>query len=426
MHYRQIIDHCFEERLGEHGIGNKRAETLLAASSLALEAVKSRKNFSATPLLALPFRTHDLTELETIAAQIRERYKHVVVVGSGGSTMSGRMLSCMKPSSTKPYMHFLDSIDPDAIADVMQGRDMNNTFFIVISKSGGTVETLSQFYVLLNHVRNKLGGSYVAERFLVIAGSGDNPLRKSAAEYRIRTLDHDVDIGGRFSVLTNVGLLPAAIAGINIRALREGAQSVVRELDIAATPRQCQPALGAVIQYAFIEKGRNLSVMFPYAEKLSGFSAWYRQCWAESLGKSGKGSTPIPASGTPDQHSQLQLYLDGPKDKFFNIITVKRANTGQRLLEPMPETLAYMQGKTTGDIMAAQQKATIESMTRNRCPVRLFELDVLKEEQLGALVMHFTLEIIFISYLLNVNPFDQPAVEESKRLAREYLQKGDL
>src|SRR5690606_3283994 len=139
-----------------------------------------------------------------------------------------------------------------------------------------------------------------------------------------------------------------------------------------------------------------------------------------------KGTTPMPAIGTTDQHSQLQLYLDGPKDKLFHLITLRRQGTGQSIQAPDKKELAYLRGKTTGDIMAAEQQTTLETLVKNHCTVRHFELETLGEEQLGALLMHFTLEIIFMAHLLNVNPFDQPAVEESKRLAREYLLTGAL
>ncbi len=426
MLYNHVTDHCFEDRLGDQGISRKRVEVLLAATGLALEVLRSRKNIAANPLLALPFRTHDFAEMEALAKQISDRNKHVVVVGSGGSSMSGQTLSALKPIASTPTLHFIDTVDPDIIGDMLQARDMNKTCFIVVSKSGTTVETLSQFYVLLEHVKQKLGNSYIAERFVIITAPGDNPLRQAAAEHKLKIIDHDADIGGRFSIFTPVGLLPAAIIGLNVKALREGAQSVVRELDTAQGPAQCRPALGAALQYAFMEKGRNITVMFPYSERLSGFGLWYRQCWAESLGKSGKGTTAVPAMGPTDQHSQLQLYLDGPKDKFFNMILLGRAGTGQKIVVPERDDLTYMRGKTTGDIMAAQQKATVETLVRKRCPVRVFELETLKEEQMGALLMHFTMEIIFMSYLLNVNPFDQPAVEEGKQLAREYLLSGNL
>ena len=168
-------------------------------------------------------------------------------------------------------------------------------------------------------------------------------------------------------------------------------------------------------------RGQNMSVMLPYCERLSGFSAWYRQSWAESLGKGGKGTTPISAVGTTDQHSQLQLYLDGPKDKFFTMIMHDRAGTGQKIHAPDFSGLEYLHGKTTGDIMAAEQQATLETLVGHGRPVRVIRIGALDEAALGALLMHFTLEIFFMAKLLDVNAFDQPAVEEGKRAARDYL-----
>ena len=228
----------------------------------------------------------------------------------------------------------------------------------------------------------------------------------------MHVLAHDPDVGGRFAVLTAVGLLPAAIAGLDIRALRRGAQSVVDNMDDAAA--------GAALQYTFMQKNYPMTVMLPYSERLAGFAAWWRQCWAESLGKQGKGSTPVPAVGVTDQHSQLQLWLDGPKDKWFTMIVCERAGSGARITGG-PD---YLRGKTLGDVMEAEQKATLETLIRNHCPVRLFRLKSLKEEQMGALLMHCMLEIILTAALLGIDPFGQPAVEEGKKLAREYLLKG--
>ena len=164
--------------------------------------------------------------------------------------------------------------------------------------------------------------------------------------------------------------------------------------------------------------------MLPYGETLAGFSAWYRQSWAESLGKNGGGTTPIQAVGTTDQHSQLQLYLDGPPDKFFTIITAKRLGTGLPIKAPNIPELEYLQGKTVGDVMEAEQRATIETLVAHGCPVRTITLDAINEHSLGALLAHFTLEIYFMAHLLDVNAFDQPAVEEGKVRARDYLLKG--
>lgn len=417
------IAHSIDSCLGQ-GVTRPELDMLLAKLSPILARLKQRSDVLSAPLLALPFK--DLTDINTRAQAIQKRFKHLIVAGSGGSGLSGRMLTLLKAAPVPVALHFIDNIDPHAMEDCLNRIDFKDSCFLIVSKSGTTVETLSQFYVLLNKAIAVLGKNAGRDHFIIITTPGDNPMRASAQEHNIPVLDHDPDIGGRFSPLSNVGLLPAAVAGLDIAALCKGAQDIVKELDAAATPGDCAPALGAALQYAFMGKGRNISVMLPYSDRLSGFSSWYRQVWAESLGKGGKGSTPIRAVGTTDQHSQLQLYLDGPKDKLYHLITIKRAGTGQPIQAPNVPELGYLQGKTTGDVMAAEQKATFETLIRNQCPVRHFELATLGEKEMGALVMHFILEIIFMADLLQVNAFDQPAVEEGKKLAREYLLTGNL
>jgi len=421
MIYQQTTDHCF----GKYGVDKAAYEGFLTQLAAPMQALAAGKNEGAAPLLTLPSLTADLAEIETLAAQLRARFKTVIVAGSGGSGLSGKALLQLKLMATMPAFHFLENIDPDCMEDVLSRIDVENTCFLIISKSGTTVETLSQYYVLRAHVEANLGRKGVAERFVMVTIPGDNPMRASAKEYGLRVLDHDPDVGGRYAILSVVGLLPAAIAGLDIRALRRGGQSVVEGLKNTA-PAGFAPAVGAALQFAFMQKNTPMSVMLPYAEKLAGFSSWYRQNWAESLGKNGKGSTPIRALGTIDQHSQLQLYLDGPKDKFFTMVMIERAGKGPRIDAPAIAELDYLRGKTMGDVMSAQQKGTFESLVRSGCPVRLFSLSDMKEEQLGALLMHFTIEIILTASLMQINPFDQPAVEEGKILARNYLLTGTV
>lgn len=426
MSYRHLTQHCFEDRIGAPGVSKTRVAELLAALKPSVDKLRSRRNLAAVPLLALPSRTHDVESIVALAAQIRGRFKHVVVVGSGGSGLSGRALCAIKLGVTMPTMHFLETIDPDAIVALLQGRDMGSTCFIVVSKSGATAETISQFYALMDYVKTRLGEQYIVEHFVVITGVADSPLRQAATKFKLCILDHDPDIGGRFSSLTNVGLLPAAIAQMDIKALRRGAGQIIEALEKSATPADFAPALGAALQVAFLEKQRAISVMMPYGERFSGLAAWWRQSCAESLGKAGKGPTPLLAMGTTDQHSQLQLFLDGPKDKWFHLLLMKRAGTGQKIHAPDKPELDYLRGKTVGDVMAAEQRATLETLIKNGCPVRVFECDALTEESFGALMMHLTCEIILTAELLGVNPFDQPAVEDGKRLAREYLLSGNV
>jgi glucose-6-phosphate isomerase len=213
------------------------------------------------------------------------------------------------------------------------------------------------------------------------------------------------------------------IAGLDAVAVREGASAVL----VGLAEQEAQdfaPAVGAAVAVG-LQRHRavTISVLMPYVDRLAQLGMWYRQLWAESLGKGGRGTTPVRAMGTVDQHSQLQLYLDGPRDKMFTLIELEVAAAGRvvdKELADDPE-LAYLAGRTMGDLLDAEQRATAETLVRHGRPVRLFRLARLDEAALGALMMHFMIETIIAAHLLGVNPFDQPAVEEGKVLARRYL-----
>jgi glucose-6-phosphate isomerase len=427
MLYQHITEHCFTPaNAAQGGISHASIAPLCKRLAPAMATLAARQNDKANPLLDITERTDDLEAIESLARDLRKRFSTIIIAGTGGSGLSGRTLTSLVPYHRKPGIHFLENIDPDMMDPLLARLDIEDTCFIVISKSGSTAETLSQFYALLEYTAAAMGRDKAREHFVVITQPSPSPLRDTAQSLGLTLLDHAPDIGGRFCILTNVGLLPAALTGLDIRAIRRGAKTVVHQLDTAKSPEDCYPAYGATLQYAFLQQGYPITVMLPYAERLAGFSSWYRQNWAESLGKEGRGSTPIRAIGTTDQHSQLQLYLDGPKDKLFHMIMLSRKGTGRNIFAPDRADLDYLKGKTLGDVMAAEQKATFESLIANQCPVRLFKLDVLNEEAMGALLMHFMLEIILTADLLEINPFDQPAVEEGKKLARDYLLKGEL
>jgi glucose-6-phosphate isomerase len=220
------------------------------------------------------------------------------------------------------------------------------------------------------------------------------------------------------------GLLPALIAGLDAYQIRDGAMSVLKPILDDGDAKECAPAQGAVINIALAqERAINTTVLMPYLDRLVSFGLWHRQLWAESLGKDGYGTTPANALGTVDQHSQLQLYLDGPRDKFFTLLFADRANTGGLVpadLADDPE-LAFIAGKRMGDLMAAEQQATGETLINHNCPTRIMTIETIDEHSLGALMMHFMLETIIAADLLGVNAFDQPAVEEGKIRAKSFL-----
>jgi glucose-6-phosphate isomerase len=233
-------------------------------------------------------------------------------------------------------------------------------------------------------------------------------------------LDHDPGVGGRFSVLTNVGLLPASILGLDIAAVRAGAAAALAPVLEKRAPADVPSAVGAAVSVA---AGKPITVMMAYADRLERFTRWYVQLWAESLGKDGKGTTPLAALGPVDQHSQLQLFNAGPRDKLFTIVTAAATGRGPRIEADLAKLAGEpdFAGKTMGDLVAAQGRATAETLAKNGCPVRTMHLAKLDEKSLGELLMHFMLETIIAAHLIGVDAFDQPAVEEGKVLAKTYL-----
>lgn len=361
------------------------------------------------PPLSLVEKTEDLQTLKEAVAGFQ--FEDILILGTGGSSLGGQALYALS-TQTKPRLHFMDNIDPFTFDAIFKKVDLKKTGVIAISKSGSTVETLMQLLICIE----RFAKEGLKDHFLCITEPTDNPLRKIAQSQNWPCYEHPSTVGGRYSCFSIVGLLPAILAGLDVSSFRKGAQDVLRQ----HLTEECPPALKGAALAVHLQKNhqKTLSVMFPYSDQLQLFSLWYCQLWAESLGKEGKGTTPISALGTVDQHSQLQLYLDGPKDKFFTIIAPSWTGKGDKVSLPL---IPEFTGKTMGDLFAAEQKATYETLVRNECPTRLITIDHIDERTLGSLMMHFMIETILTSYLLNVNAFDQPAVEEGKCLAREYL-----
>ncbi|MBI4185250.1 MAG: glucose-6-phosphate isomerase [Proteobacteria bacterium] len=429
MPYRQTIDACFADRIGDSGLRGAEFEAVLAASGGALEGLRAAHRDGSLPLLRLAERSDDLAALDAVAERFAGRFESVVVLGTGGSSLGGRALYALAdlgfgPPAGRPRVVFAENVDPHTFAALLARLDPAATGYIAISKSGGTPETLVQYLAAFAAVAARLGPGEAAARFLAVTEPKDTPLRRHAAARGIPVLDHDPGVGGRYSVLSLVGLLPAMIAGLDARRLREGAAAALAPVLEGRRPADCPPALGAAVNVALLKhRGITISVLMPYLDRLATLGLWYRQLWAESLGKDGTGTTPVAALGTVDQHSQLQLFLAGPRDKLFTLITAPQAGLGPRIApEPIAdERLAYLGGHTMGDLLDAEARATAATLIRNRCPTRLVSIERLDERTMGALLMHFMLETVIAGRLLGVDPFDQPAVEEGKVLARQYL-----
>src|SRR5262249_5267855 len=326
-------------------------------------------------------------------------------------------------------LHFIDNLDPRTYGELLQQLPLGATRFVAISKSGSTGETLMQTTAALAAVRDAGLAARIPDLFLGLTepakGGKRSGLRVLCEDYAIAMLDHATAVGGRYSVLTNVGLLPAAVLGLDIGAIRAGAATVLAPILSERPPAEIAPAVGATLAAA-LAPTKPIAVMLAYADRLERFTRWYVQLWAESLGKDGRGTTPVAALGPVDQHSQLQLFIAGPRDKLFTIVTVGTAGQGPRIAADLAKLSGEpdFAGKTMGDLVAAQGRATAETLAKNGCPVRTIHIDTLDERNLGALLMHFMLQTITAARLFAFDPFDQPAVEEGKVLAKRYLAGG--
>jgi glucose-6-phosphate isomerase len=432
--YVQSIAGCLDAAIPGHGLKPSEFDDWLSRSAAAIEDLRAKHKSGALPLLRLASETADIDAAEAALATLSRGAKMIMFFGTGGSGLGGQTLAQLggwalpgvskgKPHS-RPRTRFYDNLDADTLSGALEGLDFSNTRFVFTSKSGGTTETLAQAITTLSAVR----AAKIPELFLGItepAKTGvHNGLRALFSSLGIPMLDHHTGIGGRFSVLTNVGLLPAMARGLDARAIRAGAQRVIDEMLHAKSPQDCAPAVGAAAMTALsAELGIRTLVMMPYSDRLGKFSEWYVQLWAESLGKGGAGTSPIPALGPVDQHSQLQLFMDGPREIAITIVRAGPSNPGAKL-DPDLATVAgvgFLGGKTIDAIVDAQSHAVADALTKAGRPVRTFDIATLDEVSIGSLLMHFMLETIIAGHLMDLDPFDQPAVELAKVLTKERL-----
>ncbi len=434
----QSIDGCLNTTIGAAGLARSELDTWLGRLERPLGELQADYRTGKLPLLRVPEATDDIAAAQAALARLSEDAQTIVFFGTGGSSLGGQALAQLAgwnipggadaEQRKRPRTRFYDNLDALTLERALASFDLSSTRFVVVSKSGGTPETMVQAVSALQAVVAAGLGPQLPRLFLGVtepAQSGKtNALRSLFESYGISLLDHHTGIGGRFSGLTNVGLLPALARGLDVHALRGGAKAVVDTLLTAKHPRDFAPAVGAATAIGLNrDRGIRVMVMMPYADRLGKLGEWYVQLWAESLGKDGQGTAPIPCLGPLDQHSQLQLFMDGPKEHCITVVRVPVAGTGLRLDPELCKKagLAFMAGRTVGDLVAAQAQAVPEALLRAGRPVRTFDLARLDERALGALMMHLMLETILAGRLLGVDPFDQPAVELSKVITRERL-----
>lgn len=367
------------------------------------------------------------------AAMVEGRFENVLVLGIGGSALGGIAVceALLKPywnqltdeqRNNLPKIHFLDNIDPDQINGLLDIIDLKKTLVNVITKSGSTAETMSQFMIIKDRLEKELGDDY---RRNIVATTDKNAgiLRQISNEEGYKTFVVPDDVGGRFSVFSAVGLLPFALVGIDIDALMQG----VKDMDLALKNTDIHhnvAAQNALIHYLMdTRKGKNLTVMMPYSSKLKYISDWYVQLWAESLGKNKDldgnnvniGPTPIKALGATDQHSQIQLYNEGPNNKVINFIRVKEFNTTLEIPKIFEYTgIGYLGGKTINELINAEADSTKVALIDYQRPNVTITLEKVDAYNLGQLIYMLEVQTAIAGELYNINTYNQPGVEQAK------------
>ncbi|MBC6441078.1 MAG: glucose-6-phosphate isomerase [Rhodospirillales bacterium] len=390
------------------------ADTQLAA---AFERFHADLGTDRLDCLTIAEAHDDLAALETHAARIVETSDDVLVLGIGGSSLAAQTLLALSDDARhRVRLHTIDNIDPETWNALLARLDPARSHVLAVSKSGRTAETLAQLLLAMRWLDE--AGCSTGERLTVITEPGPRPLRDLADVAKAPAIDYPTTIGGRFSALSPVGMLPAMLGGLDAAAVRRGAASVlddIRSNGVASAPvRGVAGLVGSEI------RGATVQVFLTYSDRLAPVAPWWVQLWGESLGKDGKGSSPVAAKGATDQHSQLQLWRDGPKRHMVTVLGLEGGADTPAMAAGHPD-LAYLNGRTLGDLFEAEREATCESLAVAGVPVRKFLVARADEAALGALFAHLMAETILMAPMIGVDAFGQPAVEDSKVRARDKL-----
>jgi glucose-6-phosphate isomerase len=387
---------------------------------------KLKHDLPVLPFLNLPFAEKLIADLE-IHEEFLRSFKHMLLLGIGGSALGPRALQKAfapgqdRPGYDGPCLWIADNVQPDWLKDHLDKLIPEDTLVVVISKSGGTIETMAQYLLVLPWLQTNLPATW-QEHLFMITDAHKGFLRDEIDKYAIRSLPVPDNLGGRYSILSAVGLVPAVFLGMDWKALLQGALSVGRPLAKAPETLFSHPAW-KLAQWAWkmSEAAKNQIIYFCYIPAWSTFGPWFCQLWAESLGKNGKGSQPIAATGVTDQHSLLQMFLDGPKDKICLFISAPADTTSLPIPSNLPEAWKYLEGHTFGDILEAETLATRATLAQKGVPVVHIDMPDDSAFSAGKMIMLLEAATIFTGWLLGINPVDQPAVENGKKLARARL-----
>ena len=444
----------------EHGITEQELKALAPVASRYVNYLKEERSGGKLPFLDLPYQKNTATEIIKTANFFKGKFKNLVVVGIGGSALGNIAThtalnhpfhNILTDQERKgfPRVFVLDNIDPDRFSGLIDIVKPEETLFNFITKSGTTVETMAQFLIIVKRLRDKLGRDY-KEHIITTTDSEKGTLREITRREGFRSFDIPSGVGGRYSVLTPVGLFSAAMSGVDIVSLLDGAafmDKVCKSDNLWENPA----LMGAALYFlSHTKKYKNILVMMPYSNALGGVADWFCQLWAESLGKKFSlhkevvhtGSTPVRAIGVVDQHSQLQLYMEGPYDKVITFLTIKRFGkevsimnetlSGKKNIPPSEggggevtshNELPYLKGHSLNNVMKAEFEGTRLALTEQNRPNCTLTIDELSAFTLGQLFYLLELQTAYAGKFYNINAFDQPGVEAGKINAFAMLGK---
>ena len=423
------------EAVGDkHGVGQKELKGLASRIKTITKEMADQRKAGKLRYRDLPYDSQMIDDVNREVEHFRDRCDTLIVLGIGGSALGNVALqSALNPwtynyqsdrTRTGPQLFVLDNVDPDQIRSVVDliTPKLKRTVINVISKSGETAETASQFILFRDLLQKKLGKRY-AENILATTDPKGGTLREICKSEGYRTLEVPDGVGGRFSVLSAVGLFSAAICGIDIDALMSGAADMdkrVKDGDLNNNPA----ALIAGIHYVLNARGKNMSVMMPYSTSLYYLADWFRQLWAESIGKRDglkkknvyTGQTPIKALGATDQHSQVQLYREGPNDKVFTFVEVEKFEQKVAIPDSMKQvdTLRYLAGSNFQTLLNSEKVGTEYALLESQRPSMTVLFPRISPETVGQFIYLFEVATSYMGGLLEINPYDQPAVQLGK------------
>jgi glucose-6-phosphate isomerase len=428
----------------EHGVTEAQLKSLAEKASPLIRKLNRERKAGQTPYRDLPSNKRISRKVKDMVAEVKDNCENLVVLGIGGSALGNIALQ----TALNPYMYNLDdaqrvgprlfvfdNIDPVQFGSFLDwlGDKLGKTVFNVISKSGRTAETASQFMIVCQLLTDKLGPEGLRNQIIATTDPKQGTLRKITDESGFRCLEVPEGVGGRFSVLSAVGLFSAAMCGIDIDSLLEGARDMDGRVsceDFYKNPA----AINAAINYHFYNHGKRNSVMMSYSYALKDLADWYRQLWAESLGKKKDlagnevhiGPTPIKALGATDQHSQVQLYREGPNDKLFTFLQVNDFDRIQRI-GPAPDDaseLGFLAGADLGTLLNSEKKATEYALLTDNRPCLTVLFERISAYTVGQFIYFYEVTTSFAGALFGINTYDQPAVELGKEATFALMGKS--